>query len=439
MTIDGLGSGGDSGEDIIYVWTCLCPPPPPPVPRFNDCGCPVSSNERMPGGCIRVEDTELSAPDNPDTYEGVRRVKVIMKDTWFSQDVTETDDVGCWQIEEEYKGVAWMWVKFKNNRCRIRGLGSNAFRNTYRWIPTIIDYVGKIDGPVFNNIEVNYHMWDTQGSQAHRYWGASSVNNSVHEFHDFAGADNISPPFHGLDINIGTGNRFGYAVLSTQFQISFTIGTLIGAGASIFLGPIGAAVGAVSILAIWIYLPDVHIGVNFSNSDRLRRLAYHEIAHASHFTVAGSDFWEQLVLATAINGGHGSAGSPHSGVLSVAESWAEYLAHIYTDRKYGGSNSLPNRFATWRDLVEETWNETPNHIPIGLHHDLTDFGESAISCNQSGGCTTNIIDNVSGFSIKDMFGCLHPFTRTIDQYQDCLLYTSPSPRDATLSRMPSSA
>ena len=29
--------------------------------------------------------------------------------------------------------------------------------------------------------------------------------------------------------------------------------------------------------------------------------------------------------------------------------------------------------------------------------------------------------------------------RLIDDFQDCLLYTSPSPRDATLSRMPSSA
>ena len=27
----------------------------------------------------------------------------------------------------------------------------------------------------------------------------------------------------------------------------------------------------------------------------------------------------------------------------------------------------------------------------------------------------------------------------LDSYSDCLLYTSPSPRDATLSRMPSSA
>ena len=29
--------------------------------------------------------------------------------------------------------------------------------------------------------------------------------------------------------------------------------------------------------------------------------------------------------------------------------------------------------------------------------------------------------------------------KTLALYKDCLLYTSPSPRDATLSRMPSSA
>ena len=31
------------------------------------------------------------------------------------------------------------------------------------------------------------------------------------------------------------------------------------------------------------------------------------------------------------------------------------------------------------------------------------------------------------------------FARLLNRFSDCLLYTSPSPRDATLSRMPSSA
>ena len=41
---------------------------------------------------------------------------------------------------------------------------------------------------------------------------------------------------------------------------------------------------------------------------------------------------------------------------------------------------------------------------------------------------------------RRVFGGAHPTTAGIeDQLRYCLLYTSPSPRDATLSRMPSSA
>ena len=36
-------------------------------------------------------------------------------------------------------------------------------------------------------------------------------------------------------------------------------------------------------------------------------------------------------------------------------------------------------------------------------------------------------------------GILHSLTGTMAISESCLLYTSPSPRDATLSRMPSSA
>ena len=38
-----------------------------------------------------------------------------------------------------------------------------------------------------------------------------------------------------------------------------------------------------------------------------------------------------------------------------------------------------------------------------------------------------------------LVGCVNNDTLSGDVYTACLLYTSPSPRDATLSRMPSSA
>ena len=44
--------------------------------------------------------------------------------------------------------------------------------------------------------------------------------------------------------------------------------------------------------------------------------------------------------------------------------------------------------------------------------------------------------------IQNRNGRMYPMDtlrREVTRYNDCLLYTSPSPRDATLSRMPSSA
>ena len=48
----------------------------------------------------------------------------------------------------------------------------------------------------------------------------------------------------------------------------------------------------------------------------------------------------------------------------------------------------------------------------------------------------NFEPNTSGADIAAMFAAMRPVLVTL---RDCLLYTSPSPRDATLSRMPSSA
>ena len=44
------------------------------------------------------------------------------------------------------------------------------------------------------------------------------------------------------------------------------------------------------------------------------------------------------------------------------------------------------------------------------------------------------LDKVEKFSLEDL-----SYSKERDYFKSCLLYTSPSPRDATLSRMPSSA
>lgn len=88
-------------------------------------------------------------------------------------------------------------------------------------------------------------------------------------------------------------------------------------------------------------------GVNFPNSDQLKSLAYHEIAHASHYSQVGSGYWVQLVIAELgasavdVNQPHGNANSPGAGIMAICESWAEYIGgHHYVHRTYGGLQVL---------------------------------------------------------------------------------------------------
>ena len=90
-------------------------------------------------------------------------------------------------------------------------------------------------------------------------------------------------------------------------------------------------------------------------------------------------------------------------------------------RKYAGEAFL-------RHLIAAAVEAYP-HIPIVMHQD---HGASPAVC-------INAIR--SGFSSVMMDGSLEADAKTPSSYEYnvCLLYTSPSPRDGLLSRMPSSA
>ncbi|TAK39331.1 MAG: hypothetical protein EPO28_10820, partial [Saprospiraceae bacterium] len=267
---------------VSFTWICDCNPPPPPPPPTNACGCPKFPSNRKPAGCVKVEDTELSTAGIPSTFEPVRRVKITAWNGWFDLDYAETDDNGCWRINDEYSGNAWFWLKFKNNRCKIRGVG-NGVQNAWRWLTTITDYVGKFAGPNFSNIEVNYNMWANNGSNAHRYWGAATVNNALHEFHDFDATDGINPPPNGLDVYVAKNQTQGNAFMAQHLGSDLAAAAVESGitGNHPFFAPFATLISITSftitdiIVSFW---PDVTIGIDRQDSDWLKHTAYHEFA-----------------------------------------------------------------------------------------------------------------------------------------------------------------
>ena len=127
---DGYLSDPQAWQDCIDVIEYN----PPPDPNQS---C-LNSNARRPSGYVKVQNTETLV------MEGVRRVKIILKDTWFTEDEVWTDDNGCFRLNETYDNRnLWMWVKWKNDRCKIRGVSNTQAWKFWKHLRAMKDYIGK--------------------------------------------------------------------------------------------------------------------------------------------------------------------------------------------------------------------------------------------------------------------------------------------------------
>ena len=82
-----------------------------------------------------------------------------------------------------------------------------------------------------------------------------------------------------------------------------------------------------------------------------------------------------------------------------------------------------------------------NHVDLDTHHSLTAIElitEVEVIGRQMDVARTKVMDSIDRTGVHAVDG--HRSARSmVAHYTNCLLYTSPSPRDRTRSRMPSSA
>lgn len=361
----------------------------------NDCQCVVYADYRKPGGCVKVMDVEHQQ------FEGVRHVKIITKDSWFTEDETETDDNGCWKINDQYHGDMWMWVKFTGPVCQIRGV-KDGLNYLLGWSHPVKDYLGKIrTGPPYNNIAVNYNIWVNRGSSAHMNWAAATINNAVHEFHQYATSEGIAtPPF--LDI--------------------FEVGNMAPQGITLMANylPTIPAGFITSLIPSWLYrqLPDIGMGVDSKHSDQIKEIVYHESAHASHFVKAGPQFWMEVQKEEA-DGILNHGGNPYyqvGGIVDLAEAWAYHVGWFFADKNYPN----PNRSVRWSFKLESTRNRELQHMPVGVFYDLIDKFPNGNEYDTSDlnpyTCCFTVNDKVQGFNCGQMFNLLGGNTKSTNNF-----------------------
>jgi hypothetical protein len=374
-------------------------PPPPPEPPVTEgpCDC-ILSGPRRPSGCIQYHDTQFG-------NLGLPNVKVIVKDNLFHEAETFTDENGCWVINDFHRGNIWVWVRFKNEKGRVRSLDfeNSGLNPIFSYMGSVKDYAGKKKGPSFNNINILYDYSDQDGTNAKRYWYAAHAIKSLAEFHDYCLQDGITTPSDDLDILITNlqggaaapmlddlyetlhGAAYVTSLSSTVPVVTALLGALFGQAA------IGGLSGTILSAIINIWSPD--IVYNYGNesinnggiffSDRVSNTFYHEYAHASNYReiltnepIRGK-YWCDNISHIILNQGYGDGNDPGSDRCAIIESWGFTIGDFYADRRYG-SNYSPISTFSWRKRLERKifWLNNHNYIPLGYVYDLVDSDNS---------------------------------------------------------------
>ena len=165
-------------------------------------------------------------------------------------------------------------------------------------------------------------------------------------------------------------------------------------------------------------MPDMTIGATedaliYYNS-RLAQTTFHELGHASQFRQVGLSWYTTLCATELTNGGntqYGDGTYQNAGIVSLAESWAQYIGTNFAIRRYpSGSmeSSFPSgTFSQMSTLLENEGYYCKNFIPYGMYHDLADTTH-----------TGEPWDNVSGITIKQMYNAFGPNVTDICSYQN---------------------
>lgn len=382
----------------------------------GDCGCPLPNHARKPSGCVQVFDNKLNI------WEGVINVEVHTSSTQIFGAIfhreTETDANGCWKINKKYYGKVHVWVKWENGTCDVKTMENDIDLWGYSFPRKA--YIGQFGGPNFNNIPIKFAYTSAINSWNFRNWAASTVNNSVFEFGGFLSAEGITRGLSGnLKILItpwGSGNTGAAPMLDKlgPVQQFIVFGGAFGILRGVLNVAIPSAVTTALPLATWLAVaaPDICINLNTQaqvNADDIRELAYHELAHALHYSQAGNNYWLGNIVYTVTHLGYGDGTAPGAGRCSVIESWGFQIGMHVTHIRYGANNSNSGNTTTntWqaileRDLAQVLSSGTP-HIPYAWLWDLQDNNNINPPNEIENGAVT---DRVSGITNAQIFSTM---------------------------------
>lgn len=276
-----------------------------------------------PGGTLNVEDNEISTPGLV-PIKGVKvKCNIIVK--WAS---AYTDANGNYSMSKKFCLNPFYSVSFVNKK-------DFTIWTNFNPICPAFHFIGSKSRKGYNiNIYKNSCVWDL-----------ATINNAAYEYYQdlCTGVNAISKPPSDLKILAVRDYEEGCAGMFKRIDnlIYFNGNSTFGD----FMVNFFAAVPANLLFHVIKYaLPDIIIGTGSNSSQFISEKTYHELAHASHFSKVGSDFWADYINYIITYGAYGEQSSNNSGICGVGEMWGFGIGYVNGFEKY---NTIPVLSGEW--------------------------------------------------------------------------------------------
>lgn len=261
------------------------------VPRDNSVrGCSA------PSGYIKVYNTTTQ------NEEGVRNIQVCMN-TFVRIGKVNTNTVGHFVSTKKFLFNVNYTLIYHNPVSHFQVWG-----NLLCFSPALYILGVHSNQNYSKSIDTTYRAW---------YW--STINNAASIYYERLCPDFgiLKPPvtLRIAAVNMG-GDWTGNCPMLRHWNC-VTYGMTPG---DIFLYYLGASPWTLDRIQ-----PDVFILKNKRRTDKIYSTVFHELAHASHYSLVGGTYWSNFVRHVILNQGYGSPNGDLAGYVGVGEMWAYFV------------------------------------------------------------------------------------------------------------------
>lgn len=311
------------------------------------------------GGRIRIQ------AENNYRYD-VMGVKI--QANYFVRTATAyTDADGRYELDTRFFGAPTIGIKFTDGK-------------NYRIIDEM--NMSSTAGTILGTYDRNHSEYTITKDNNDWIWAAAS--NAVHNYRQTCTEQNMPAPPSNLKIMVTRTKKAGYGSTPMLSHISSvhlnSKSSVINFLANIIMVP---ATSGILNMSKW-QVPDMilNIGTYVGNYKGMYYLCLHELAHASHFSVAGYDFWTELASTYLTNlGNYGRSNGVNADMVDLCESWANGFENMtfnlrecdnefYSDGRFDDGVEMNYPFIS---ILLETKVLTPRQVLTNMTSEITNI------------------------------------------------------------------